>query len=87
MSNDKDAEKVASKGISRLHNKFLYEQYKDALYKDEVFEATNFTMRVRDNQMRTMLCKKRALSGMHVKNCVQDDRVSIIPHKRHKIDP
>ena len=52
----------------------------------ETFDAVNFTIRKQEDQMRTMKCIKRGLAGVHVKNVVQDDRVTTIPHKKHQMD-
>ena len=82
---DKDAEKVACKGVSKLMNKYGFDQYKDVLYKHDRFSATNFVIRPKDRFMRTMKCKKTGLAGVHVKGRVQEDRVSIVPHTKHQI--
>ena len=84
--NDKDSRKVASKGVSKKTNKFQYSQYKEVCYENKTYDATNFTMRVQDKQMRTLKCMKRGLGGVHVKNQVQDDRISTVPHKRQRME-
>ena len=81
---DKDAKKIASKGISRTTNNFLYDQYKQALYEEETFEATNYSIRAKKNSICTTVSRKRGLTGTHIKNFVHPDRISITPHKRHR---
>jgi len=75
------------KGVNKRTNKYTYEQYKQTLYKNATYEATNYTIRLQDDVMRTMKCLKRGLAGVHVKNMVQDDRVSTLPYKHQRIDP
>ena len=84
MVGDVDATKCAQKGVSKRHNKYSYENFKECLYKDKVFEATNYTIREHAGAIRTMKCRKRGLTGTHVKNLVLDDRVTVVPHKRHR---
>lgn len=78
--NVKDAEKVASKGVSRRNNKFEYLQYKEVLYQNKTFEAVNYTIRKQNGKIRSLKCTKRGLSSVHIKNKVQNDRVSTLPH-------
>jgi hypothetical protein len=80
IAQEKDAEKIASKGVSKVSNKFEYAQYKDVLYEDQVYQATNFTLRVKDGKMRSLKCIKKGLSSVHIKNFIQEDRVSTKPH-------
>ena len=74
------------KGISKRTNKYTYEQYKRSLYENATYDATNYTIRVQDDEMCTMKCLKRGLTGIHVKNMVQNDRVSTKPYKHQRID-
>ena len=79
---DDEARKVASKGVSKLHNRYSYDNYKSAMYDDKIFDAVNYSIKEYLGQMRTMKFKKRGLSGVQVKNLVLEDRVSIVPHKK-----
>jgi len=85
MADDKDAEKVASKGISKRTNKFHYNQYKKVCYQNETFDATNYSIKVQNEKMCTIKSLKRGLAGVHVKSFVQEDKVTTIPHKKLKL--
>ena len=80
---DKDAEKVACKGVSKLTNKYRFDQYRDVLYNHERLLATNYVIRNKNGTMRTMKCIKTGLGGVHIKGQVQDDRVSVVPYAKH----
>ena len=83
---DKDALKIASKGVSRHTNKYKYEQYKDVLYQNMTYDAINYSIRHHQGQMKSLKCTKRGLVGVHVKNHIEDDRVSTVPHKRQRMN-
>lgn len=84
--NDKDYTKIASKGVSKKTNTFYYDQYKKVCYDNATFNATNFSIRKQGDQMQTRKQLKRGLAGVHVKNEVQEDRVTTIPHKRQRMN-
>ena len=80
---EKDAEKSACKGVSKLTNKYKLDQYRDVLYNHERLLATNYVIRSTNGMMQTLRCTKTGLTGVHVKGQVQEDRVTVLPHKKH----
>ena len=79
----KDATKVASKGVSKLTNTYKYDQYLQVVYNHKRFDAVNYTFRVKNDRMSTLRTIKSGLTGTHAKNYVEDDRISIRPHRKH----
>ena len=78
--NDKEAKKIASKGVPRITNKYTYNQYKSVLYDGVTLDAVNYTIRKFQGSMRSLKCTKRGLSSVHIKNMVSDDRVTTKTH-------
>ena len=74
---------MASKGVSKLTNEYDYEQYNRVVYNNMKYDAVNFSIRLKDGKMRTIKQTKLGLNGTHIKSFVKNDRVTIVPHKKH----
>ena len=83
-SDARDATKTATKGVSKLTNVFEYDQYSEVVYDARKFDVINYSIRLKDGEMRTMKINKIGLNGVHIKNFVQEDRVTTIPHIKHR---
>lgn len=59
-----------------------YDQYKAAVYKSKTEDIDNTVIRLRNNEMNTIICKKVGLQNVFVKGFVEEDFITVRPFKR-----
>ena len=85
IDRDSGEYKRSSKGIqSRV--KLSYDHFKEAIYEDETLEGENISIRLHQNEMKTMVVKKQALKNLFIKAFVSSDRVSVTPFHKFVYD-
>ena len=72
------AEKRSSKGIQN-RVELTYSNFKDSIYEDKTLEGENISIRLHQNEMKTMVVKKTCLKNVFIKSYVGDDRITLTP--------
>ena len=72
---DSEKYKRSSKGVQH-RIKLNYEEYKDVVYKSRRLEVENVGIRLRKNQMSTILQNKTGMRNVFIKSYVENDAIS-----------
>ena len=59
-----------------------YEDYKNSVYGSESKEVQNISIRLHENQMKTVYSKKRGLKNTLFKAFVHEDRITVSPFSK-----
>ena len=78
---DSEKYKRSSKGVQH-RIKLNYEEYKDVVYKSRRLEVENVGIRLRKNQMSTILQNKTGMRNVFIKSYVENDAISVRPFNK-----
>ena len=75
--------KRSSKGIQ--HRVLLnYDDYKNAVYDSKIKEVDNISIRLHNNQMKTVVGLRRSLKNALFKAYVCEDKITVKPFAKFK---
>ena len=78
VCHDTKKEKRSSKGV-QARVLLTYNDYKNALYESETMDVDNVSIRLHNNQMKTIQSTKIALKNVLYKAYVHEDKISVSP--------
>ncbi len=81
INRDSGEQKRSSKGIQN-RVELTYTNFKQSVYEDKTLEGENISIRLHQNEMKTMVVKKTSLKNVFIKGHVGDDRVTVTPFRK-----
>ena len=81
ICHDTNNEKRSSKGV-QARVVLKYEDYKKAVYDSKIMNVDNVSIRLHNNQMKTIQSTKSALKNVLYKAYVHEDKITVSPFKK-----
>ena len=81
ICHDTEKQKRSSKGI-QARVLLTYNDYKKAVYESQTMDVDNVSIRVHNNQMKTIQSTKLAMKNVLFKAFVMDDKITVRPFNK-----